>query len=102
MTRRSVFFINQGGDEILGQRSYRALQELPESPELVAIVIRPAGFAAAIDDALRCGARAIVAITSGLGERDEAGLAFQEAAVMKVRSAGAVIVGQNCMGIDVT
>src|SRR5205823_1872448 len=98
-TRRSVFLINQGGGEILGQPTYRTLQELPERPELVAIVIRPAAFATAIDDALRCGARAIVAITSGLGERDEAGLAIQEAAVKKVRAAGALLVGPNCLGI---
>jgi acyl-CoA synthetase (NDP forming) len=65
----------------------------------VAIVIRPAGFEAAVEDALRCGARAIVAITSGLGERDAAGLAVQETVVSEVRAAGAVLLGPNCLGI---
>lgn len=97
--RRSVFLVNRRGEEILGQPSYRSLAELPQPPELVAIVVRPAGFEAALDDALRAGARAIVAITSGIGERDSAGLALQRAAADRVRAAGAVLVGPNCLGI---
>ena len=97
--RRSVFLVNHRGEEILGQPSYRSLRDLPQAPELVAIVVRPAGFEAALDEALRAGARAIVAITSGLGEKDAAGLARQRAAADRVRAAGAVLVGPNCLGI---
>ena len=97
--RRAVFLVNRRGEEILGQPSYRSLAELPQAPELVAIVVRPAGFEAALDDALSAGARAIVAITSGLGEKDSAGLALQRAAADRVRAAGAVLVGPNCLGI---
>jgi acyl-CoA synthetase (NDP forming) len=94
-----VYLVNRKGDEILGERSYPSLAELPEAPELVAIVVRAAGFEAAINDAVDAGARAIVAITSGLGERDQAGLVLQLAAVDRVRAAGAVMVGPNCLGI---
>jgi acetate---CoA ligase (ADP-forming) len=94
-----VFLVNRQGDDILGEHSYRSLAELPQPPELVAIVVRAAGFEAAVTDAVDAGARAIVAITSGLGERDQAGLALQRAAVDRVRSAGAVMVGPNCLGI---
>jgi acyl-CoA synthetase (NDP forming) len=75
------------------------LRDLPESPELVVITIRSSGFEAAIDDALAAGARAIVAITAGLGERDAAGLAVQNAAVERCRKVGAILVGPNCLGI---
>jgi acyl-CoA synthetase (NDP forming) len=84
---------------ILGEQSYRSLDELPEPAELVVITIRPAGFAAAIDDAVRTGARAIVAITAGLGELDDAGRAVQDAAVARCREAGTILVGPNCLGI---
>jgi acyl-CoA synthetase (NDP forming) len=97
--RRSVFLVNRRGEEILGQPSYGSLADLPQPPELVAIVVRPAGFEAALDDALRAGARAIVAITAGLGEKDAAGLALQRAVAERVRAAGAVLVGPNCLGI---
>ncbi len=91
--------MNRDGDEILGERSYRSLAQLPVTPELVVIVVRAAGFLAAIDDAVGAGARAIVAITSGLGESDQAGLAVQQAAVDRVRAVGGVLVGPNCLGI---
>jgi acyl-CoA synthetase (NDP forming) len=97
--RRSVFLVNHRGEEILGQPSYRSLRDLPQAPELVAIVVRPAVFEAAVDDSLRAGARAIVAITAGLGEKDAAGLALQRAVADRVRAAGAVLVGPNCLGI---
>jgi acetate---CoA ligase (ADP-forming) len=72
---------------------------LPESPELVVITVRSSGFEAAIEDALAAGARAIVAITAGLGERDAAGLAVQSAAVERCQKVGAILVGPNCLGI---
>jgi acyl-CoA synthetase (NDP forming) len=97
--RRSVFLVNRRGEEILGQASYRSLADLPQPPELVAIVVRAAGFEAALDESLRAGARAIVAITAGLGEKDAAGLALQRAMANRVRAAGAVLVGPNCLGI---
>ena len=97
--RRSVFLVNRRGEAILGQPGYRSLAELPQVPELVAIVVRADGFAAALDDALRAGARAIVAITAGLGERDQAGRTLQRAAAERVRAAGAVLIGPNCLGI---
>jgi acyl-CoA synthetase (NDP forming) len=65
----------------------------------VAIVVPAPGFEAAISDAITAGARAIVGITSGLGERDQAGLALQQAAVDRVRAAGAMMVGPNCLGV---
>jgi acetate---CoA ligase (ADP-forming) len=94
-----VFLVNRRGEEILGQPSYRSLTDLPQTPELVAIVVRAAGFEAAVDESLRAGARAIVAITSGLGEKDPAGLALQRSVAKRVRAAGAVLVGPNCLGI---
>ena len=94
-----MFLVNRSGDEILGERSYRSLADVPQPPELVAIVVRAAGFEAAINEAIDAGAKAIVAITSGLGERDQAGLALQQAAVARVRAAGAVMLGPNCLGI---
>ena len=94
-----MFLVNRRGEEILGQPSYRSLADLPQRPELVAIVVRAAGFEAALDESLRAGARAIVAITAGLGEKDAAGLALQRAAADRVRAAGAVLVGPNCLGI---
>lgn len=97
--RRAVYLINRGGQEMLCRPSYRSLHELPESVELVVIVIGAEGFEQAVDDALHAGARAIVGITAGLGELGQAGLVIERRVVDRVRSAGAVLVGPNCLGV---
>ncbi len=97
--RRDVWLVNRNGGEILGRRAYTSLAELPEAPELVVISLPASAFERAIDDSLAAGARAIVAITAGLGEIDDAGKAREAAAVERVRAAGAVLVGPNCLGV---
>src|SRR5919108_3691179 len=97
--RRQVFLVNRAGGQILDTASYRSLNELPQAPELVVITVRAAAFEVAVGEALRAGARAIVAITAGPGELDASGLAVQRAAAERAREAGAVLVGPNCIGV---
>ena len=98
-SEREIFLINRNGGEILGQVAYRSLDELPSSVDLVAIIVPVAGFLDAVRDALAAGARALVAITAGLGEAGAAGLRIEEQAVALAREAGAVLVGPNCLGV---
>ena len=97
--RRAVFLVNRSGQDILGQRTYRSLHDLPQKVDMVVISIAAAGFVQAVDDALAVGARAIVAITAGLGELGADGRAIERLAVERVHAAGAVLVGPNCLGI---
>ncbi len=97
--RRSVFLVNRNGGEILGLTAYRSLSDLPERPELVVVSVPAAGFEAAVDASLAVGARALVGISAGLGESGAAGRARERAVVERVRSAGAVLLGPNCLGV---
>ena len=97
--RRAVFLVNRNGGELLGQKTYRSLGDLPEPVELVVIAIGASGFEQAVDDSLRAGAKAIVAITAGLGEMGGEGIAMERAVVERVRAAGAILVGPNCLGV---
>ncbi len=97
--RRDVFLVNRRGGEILGQRAYTSLAELPAAPELVVLAVPAAAFEETVDDALAVGARAIVAISAGLGESGEEGRALEAAVVERVRAAGAVLLGPNCNGL---
>lgn len=99
VTRRRIFLVNRGGKDILGQRTYTSLADVPQPVDLVVISIGAAGFEQAVDDALAAGARAIVAITAGLGETGRDGRAVERAVTEKVRAAGALLVGPNCLGV---
>jgi acetate---CoA ligase (ADP-forming) len=96
---RPVFLVNRNGGEILGRRAYRSLDELPEPADLVVLAVPAGGFAEAVDAALDSGARGLVGITAGLGETGADGRAYERAVVDRVRSAGAVLLGPNCMGL---
>jgi acetate---CoA ligase (ADP-forming) len=97
--RRAVYFVNRNGGEILGRQAFRSLAELPEAPELVVITVPAGGFEAAVEEALEAGAKALVVISAGLGEGGPEGRAREQAAVERIRAAGALLVGPNCLGI---
>ncbi len=97
--RRSVFLVNRKGGEILGREAYTSLAELPEAPELVVITVPAAGVEEAVDASLDAGAKGVVLISAGLGEMGDEGAARERAIVERVRGAGAVLVGPNCLGV---
>ncbi|MEV6105862.1 acetate--CoA ligase family protein [Streptomyces sp. NPDC051940] len=97
--RRPVHLVNRGGGEILGRRAATSLRAIGEPVDLALLSVPAAGFAQAVDEALECGARALVAITAGLGELGPEGEAVQLGAVARIRAAGAVMVGPNCLGL---
>ena len=97
--RREVWLVNRNGGDILGQQAYRSIAELPGEPELVAIALPAAAFEETVEASLAAGARAIVGITAGLGEVDDEGRDVERRVAERVRAAGAVLLGPNCLGV---
>jgi acetate---CoA ligase (ADP-forming) len=97
--RRPVYLINRNGGQVLGERAYASVAELPEVPELVVIAVPASGFEQAVDDSLAVGARALIGITAGLGESGGDAGQRELALVERVRSAGAMLLGPNCLGV---
>ncbi|MFE2147407.1 acetate--CoA ligase family protein [Streptomyces sp. NPDC059456] len=96
---RPVHLVNRRGGTVLGRTAAPSLAAIGEPVDLVVISVPGHGFEAAVDEALACGAKAIVGITAGFAEAGPAGLARQRAVAARVRAAGAVLVGPNCLGI---
>jgi acyl-CoA synthetase (NDP forming) len=97
--RRRVYLVGRNGGEVHGMQVHRSLAELPEAPELVVLSVPAAGLEEAVDDSLAAGARALVAIAAGFAELGEEGAARERALVERVRTAGAALVGPNCLGV---
>ena len=96
---RPIHLVNRKGGTIQGSRAYTSLREVEAPVDLVFLAMPAAGFDDAVDDALAVGARALVVVTAGLGELGGEGRERERAAVERVRSAGALLVGPNCPGI---
>jgi acyl-CoA synthetase (NDP forming) len=97
--RRRVYLVGRNGGELHGMTVHRSLAELPEAPELVVLSVPADGLEQAVNDSLAAGARALVAIAAGFAELGEEGAARERALVERVRAAGAVLVGPNCLGL---
>jgi acyl-CoA synthetase (NDP forming) len=97
--RRPVYMVNRNGGTILDRPAYTSLRDLPDAPELVVIAVPAAAFEQAVDDALAVGARALIGITAGLGELGPEAQARERALVERVRAAGAMMLGPNCLGV---
>lgn len=97
--RRPVHLVNRRGEPVLGRAVHRRAADAPGGVDLAVIAVPAAVFADAVEDALAAGARAIVGITAGFAELGEEGRARQAALVDRVRQAGAVLLGPNCLGV---
>jgi predicted CoA-binding protein len=82
--------VNPNETEVLGQRAYPSLLDLPEPPEVVDVFRRPEFVPGVVDDALAAGARAI---WLQLGVID-----YQ--AARRAREAGLVVVMDRCMAVE--
>ena len=97
--RRRVHLINRRGEPVLGKPTFRALADVPGPVDLVVIAVPASGFEQAVDDALAAGTRAIVGVTAGFAELGADGRALQERVTAKIRGAGALLLGPNCLGV---
>jgi acetate---CoA ligase (ADP-forming) len=97
--RRPVHLVNPRGGELFGRPLRASLRELEGEADLVVVAVPERALEDTVDSALAAGARSIVVVTSGLGERDASGRARELALRDRVRAAGALMLGPNCIGI---
>ncbi|MFL6179444.1 MAG: acetate--CoA ligase family protein [Actinomycetes bacterium] len=94
-----VHLVNARADVVLGRPAVPSLTGAGLTCDLAVVAVPAVAFESAVDDALAAGARAIVGISAGLGEAGAEGKARELAVVERVKSAGAVLLGPNCLGV---
>ncbi len=85
-----VIPVNPKEAEILGEKAYPSLSDLPEPPDVVDVFRRPEHVAGLVDEAIAAGAKAI---WLQLGVIDEK-------AAQKARDAGLIVVMDRCLKIE--
>ena len=97
--QRRVYLVNRRGGTMHGVTVYETLRDLPEPPELVILAMPATALDEVLDDALAAGAPAFIGIFAGLGESGPDGMARERAAALRIRRAGGLLLGPNCMGL---
>jgi len=85
-----VYFVNPMVDEILGQKSYRSLADLPEVPDIVDVFRKASDIPSVIDEVLAIGAKTIWV---------QLGIWNQDAAIYG-ESKGLTVVMDRCIKIE--
>jgi uncharacterized protein len=85
-----VYFVNPMADEILGQKAYKSLADLPEVPDIVDVFRKGSDIPSVIDEAIAVGAKTVWV---------QLGIWNQDAAIYG-ESKGLTIVMDRCIKIE--
>jgi acetate---CoA ligase (ADP-forming) len=88
--RRAVYLVNATAATVLGRPAYSHLKDLPEIPELVVLAVPASAAGEVVDEALDLGVQGLITISASR---------FAEDLGERVRSAGARMIGPNCLGL---
>jgi acyl-CoA synthetase (NDP forming)/GNAT superfamily N-acetyltransferase len=94
-----LYPINPQADHVAGLPCFPSLAAAPRPLDLAVIAVPAAAVLDAVKDAAAVGVRAVVIVSSGFGETDDAGRERQRAVVRVARSSGMRLVGPNCLGL---
>jgi predicted CoA-binding protein len=82
--------VNPNEAEVLGERAYASLSDLPEPPEVVDVFRRPEYVDAIVDEAIKVGAKALW-LQLGV---------INEPAARKASEAGLLVVMDRCLKVE--
>lgn len=98
--RVAVYPVNPRYDEIMGVKSYPSITDLPETPDLVGVVVPYHQVLDILKESHAKGTRAAIVISAGFSERDvDDRRDLQGEIGAFARESGLRICGPNCLGV---
>ena len=96
----AIYPVNPKRDRVMGVACYASLQDTPDVPDHVGIMLPAHAVSAAVDDCIARGVAFATVFSAGFGEQGthEAALA-QQGLVDKARAGGLRLMGPNCNGL---
>ena len=93
-----IYPVNPNYDELVGQRCYPTLADVPGPVDLVLVLVAAERVEDAIRQAAAVGATAAVVYASGFAEVGPEGVALQQRLTAVARETGVRVLGPNCQG----
>src|SRR5437763_5002164 len=94
-----LFPINPTETEILGQRAYPRVQDVPEPVDLAVIALPPELCVEAMRDCAKAVTRTALVLSGGFAETGPEGQQRQDAMLEAARAGGVRLIGPNCFGL---
>ncbi len=93
-----IYPISHRGDEVLGLKIYRSLQEINEPVDLASISVPTSKVPEVLTECLEHGVTGVTVHTSGFAETGQEGVVIQKK-INSIAQKGLKIIGPNCFGI---
>ncbi len=94
-----IYPVNPKAPEILGYRCYPDISEIPETPDLVVVLVRKDLAVGAVEACGKKGIKNIIMITAGFKEVGGEGVQREEKLLEVIRRHEMRMIGPNCMGV---
>jgi acetyltransferase len=94
-----LYLVNQNREVIDGKQSYAKVEDLPDGIDLAYIVIPAKGVYEQVQKLSAKDCKAVIVLTAGFGETDEAGKAEEKRLVELADKEGITLIGPNVVGI---
>ncbi|MFI5145117.1 MAG: acetate--CoA ligase family protein [Ignavibacteria bacterium] len=94
-----IFPVNPKADFVHSIKAYKSLTDIPDSIDLVIIMVQRDFVLPVIDDCCKKGVNAIVVITAGFKEVGGEGAELEKKLIEKIKEYGIRLIGPNCMGL---
>ncbi|MDY6834719.1 MAG: CoA-binding protein [Chloroflexota bacterium] len=96
--KRKIFPVNNKTEEVLGQKAYPSIRDIPEPVDFAVIIVPYQHVPPVMQDCVAHGVKSALVITAGLGEVGEEGKKVEKEVVRIAQQGGIRFVGPNCMG----
>jgi acyl-CoA synthetase (NDP forming) len=98
-----IYLVNPNREIVHGEYAYKSLSDLPETADLVFVMVATPRVLAIVQEAARLGTTNVVVLTSGFSETGEEGIRLEHELLTFAREHGLTLLGPNGNGfINVT
>lgn len=94
-----VYPVNRTRDQVLGERCWRSLGDLPECPDHAFLLVPTGAVADAVEECGRLGIPCVTVLAAGFSEAGEAGTARQYQVLDIARRYGVRLLGPSSLGL---
>jgi acetyltransferase len=94
-----VYPIHLKDKTVLGEKAYKSVQDLPETPDLAVLIVPVGNVPALLDEFGKRGTRHAIIITAGFKETGHQGKKFERSIVEIAEKHGMRFLGPNCIGV---
>jgi acetyltransferase len=94
-----IYPVNIQGRDILSQKVYKSVLDLPEVPDLAFITVGRTAVPGAVKECLQMGIKSLIVLSQGFDDADEEGKALQKEISQAISGTGTRLLGPNTLGI---